>query len=209
MDVYYNFATTCPTLTTDGAAGTKAGGSVAFDYAGSNTSKTVSSLTIIANGETLYSGAPGSKKPKDLDDFLNGKSSTNYTIIKNYGNDHTIKIEAKNAGTAWNGAISVTLTTTGSSPGYTKIDLSGGADANPSASTGATGSCQSTKHHHEYDDMYDVTGLNMLDASDIVFDLANAIPATTTQFKVLAHNQYLSPAAKIRLHGNPSYVYNI
>ncbi|MDP3843380.1 MAG: PilC/PilY family type IV pilus protein [Oxalobacteraceae bacterium] len=68
---------------------------------------------------------------------------------------------------------------------------------------------QSVTHIHEYDDMYDVTGVNMLDASRTEFDLANAIPSTSTAFKVLAQNQYLSPAAKIHIHGSPSYVYNV
>lgn len=68
---------------------------------------------------------------------------------------------------------------------------------------------QSVIHVHEYDDEYDVTGVNMLDASKTEFDLANAIPSTTTAFKVLAQNQYLSPAVKIHLHGSPSYVYNV
>lgn len=67
----------------------------------------------------------------------------------------------------------------------------------------------SPKHVHEYDDIYDVTGVNMLDASHTIFDLADAIPSTSTAFKVLAQNQYLSPAAKIHINGSPSYVYNV
>lgn len=66
-----------------------------------------------------------------------------------------------------------------------------------------------TKHVHEYDDIYDKTGVNMLDASSTIFDLANAIPSTTTQFKVIASNQYLSPAVSIHINGSPSYVFNL
>ncbi len=57
------------------------------------------------------------------------------------------------------------------------------------------------KHEHEYDDTYDVTGVNMLNASLIDFNLINAIPSLTTKFKVLVMNQYLNPAAKISLGG--------
>ncbi len=67
----------------------------------------------------------------------------------------------------------------------------------------------SKMHNHEYDDIYNVTGVNMLDASNTGFDLANAIPLAMTAFKVLAQNQYLSPAVKIHIHGSPSYVYNV
>ena len=64
-------------------------------------------------------------------------------------------------------------------------------------------------HNHQYDDKYNVTGVNMLNASNPGFNLINAIPLDTTQFKVLAQNQYLNPAVKIHLHGSPSYVFNI
>lgn len=57
------------------------------------------------------------------------------------------------------------------------------------------------KHVHEYDDKYDVTGVNMLNASDPAFNLANVLPDTTTQFKILVMNQYLNPAAKLSVGG--------
>lgn len=56
-------------------------------------------------------------------------------------------------------------------------------------------------HVHEYDDIYDVTGVNMLNASDVKFNLSNAITSTSTPFKVLVMNQYLNPAAKISVGG--------
>ncbi|MEW6314683.1 MAG: PilC/PilY family type IV pilus protein [Pseudomonadota bacterium] len=186
-------------------AAANAVGSVTFTYASSNTAKNVTALTIVANGETLYSGAPGNMKPKDLDDFLNGKSSANYTITKNYNDDHTIKIAAKTPGSALNGTITVTITTTGTTPGYTKVDLTGGTDA---GGGDACTSCQSKSHIHQYDDKYNVTGVNMLNASSTTMNLVNAIPLTTTNFKVIAQNQYLSPAVKIHI-GDASYQYNV
>jgi Neisseria PilC beta-propeller domain len=63
-------------------------------------------------------------------------------------------------------------------------------------------------HVHEYDDTFDVTGVNMLSPSENAFKLSNvkigtvAFPATTS-FKVLIHNQAYSPAAKFSVGGNP------
>ncbi len=61
------------------------------------------------------------------------------------------------------------------------------------------------KHVHEYDDIYDVTGVNMLAASDSSFNLSN-VPSTimsaSTPFKVLVMNQYLNPAVKLAIGPN-------
>jgi type IV pilus assembly protein PilY1 len=63
------------------------------------------------------------------------------------------------------------------------------------------------KHVHEYDDIYDVTGVNMLNASEPQFNLSPNIIAsatdTTNEFKVLVMNQYLNPAAKLSISGSP------
>ena len=76
--------------------------------------------------------------------------------------------------------------------------------------TSLTAAAPSSKlHHHEYDDTYDVTGVNMLNSGDSGFNLVNAIPLSSTQFKVLAQNQYLSPAVSIHIKGNPAYIYNV
>ncbi|MBI3222016.1 MAG: PQQ-binding-like beta-propeller repeat protein [Nitrosomonadales bacterium] len=217
-----------------GSPGAKAVGKVSFTYASSSTSKTVSSLTISVNGETLYSGSPGSISPKNLDDFLNGKSSTNYVIAKDYGDNHTISITAKNNGTAYNQPITVSITTSGSSPGYTKVDLAGGQNfVAAQAATGwsnfkpaltvtpflggsdaltnvtVTSGCRSTNgnsnaHIHQYDDKYDRTGVDMLNPSATSHKLSNAITSTATKYKVLVHNQYLNPAVKLHI-GDATY----
>lgn len=56
-------------------------------------------------------------------------------------------------------------------------------------------------HDHEYDDKFDVTGVNMLNASNPQFNLVNAIADGTKTFKVLVINQYLNPAAKVSTGG--------
>ncbi len=197
QDIYYG----------TGAA-SKAVGTVNFSYAASRTAKNVSALTITANGETIYTGAPGNRRPRDLDDFLDGQSSANYRISANYdGNNSMIGIEAKATGLAYNGPITVTITTSGLSgpAAYQKVDLAGGSAATPGD---RCTKCKAKNHIHQYDDKYDVTGVNMLNASNTAQNLVNAIPSTATEFKVLMHNQYLSPAVQMHL-GTPGYLFDV
>lgn len=63
------------------------------------------------------------------------------------------------------------------------------------------GATTSAHHVHQYDDIYNVTGVNMLNASDSAFNLSKAITNTSTQFKVLVQNQYLNPAALVSVGG--------
>jgi len=223
-----------------GSPGSKAVGSVTFTYASSNTAKNVSALTITVNGETLYSGSNlGKISPSALVNMLIGKSSANYVIAKDPGGSPTtIQISAKNVGAAYNQPIVVTITTNGSTPGYTKTGLTGGTDAvAATAGTGwanfkpaltvtafsggadatsgtTTASCspmttwQSKSHTHQYDDKFDKTGVDMLNASVTALNLYNVMPSASTQFKVIAQNQYLSPAVKINI-GRNDYQYNV
>lgn len=71
-----------------------------------------------------------------------------------------------------------------------------------------TSSCSYVSHTHQYDDKYDRTGVNMLNASLSILNLSNAVPSTSTQFKVLVQNQYLSPAVKININ-NSDYLPDI
>jgi hypothetical protein len=71
-----------------------------------------------------------------------------------------------------------------------------------------TSGCKYDQHIHQYDDEFDVTGVNMLNPSDTKLDLKLAIPSLTQNFKVIMHNQYLSPGVKLHI-GNPAYLYNV
>lgn len=96
-------------------------------------------------------------------------------------------------------------------PALASVAFSGGADGTTTvaAGTACTSTCVSINHVHEYDDKYDRTGVNYLDGSAGVHDLAKAIGASSTaQFKVLVQNQYLSPAVQLHI-GDPGYVYNV
>jgi Neisseria PilC beta-propeller domain len=91
-------------------------------------------------------------------------------------------------------------------PALTVTAFSGGVDG---VITGDTcTSCGSQGHVHQYDDKYNVTGVNYLASSTGIHNLQLAINGSTA-FKVIAQNQYLNPAVKIHLNGSPGYVYNI
>ena len=126
----------------------------------------------------------------------------------------TVCEEPKKAQQQYNG-ISTTICTDNFSPGYDFLSdyivskqKCGGKkkyiDATCNTYTtgaAAAGDYKNKKHEHEYDDKYDVTGVNMLNASLTNFNLVNAIADTSTQFKVLVMNQYLNPAAKLSVGG--------
>lgn len=66
--------------------------------------------------------------------------------------------------------------------------------------------CAHNTHKHQYDDIYNVTGVDMLNASLPTLNLINAIPSATTNFKILIANQKLSPGVQIKL-GDASATY--
>jgi hypothetical protein len=68
--------------------------------------------------------------------------------------------------------------------------------------------CAKQKHVHQWDDVFNVTGVNTLAPSDTGFDISRGIASTSTGFKVLMQNQYLNPAVKLHI-GDPTYLYNV
>jgi len=92
-------------------------------------------------------------------------------------------------------------------PALSVTNFSGGTDGSTAGDT-CTSGCQKDTHVHQYDDKYDVTGVNMLNASTTSFNLARAIPSTAQNFKVILHNQYLNPAVKLHI-GDASYLPNV
>lgn len=90
-------------------------------------------------------------------------------------------------------------------PALTTTAFKGGVDGTTTGNSCTN--CQAILHVHQYDKKYDVTGVNFLNASVTTYNLANII-SPSTNFKVLAQNQYLNPAAKIHM-GNPGYLYNV
>ena len=107
-------------------------------------------------------------------------------------------------------AGTLTVTTTASSGGVAAVGWTNLKPAlmstPPTAFTGGSpgdtcnngrSACRFKTHEHEYDDLYNRTGINAPDPSNVIENLALAIPSTSTRFKVLVQNQYLSPAAKL------------
>lgn len=137
----------------------------------------------------------------DTSTFTNGKTITLGTR-SNFG---TVSVSlspttggaAGAAGTGWRDLAPALAVTT----------FSGGADGGTTGDACTTG-CQKVTHVHQYDDKYDVTGVNMLNASTASFNLDLAIPSTAQAFKVIVHNQYLNPAVKLHI-GNSSYLPNV
>lgn len=58
------------------------------------------------------------------------------------------------------------------------------------------------KHQHEYDDRYNVVGMNFNNPSDGAFAMGKAISAST-EFKVLVLNAYLNPASHLSVANAP------
>jgi type IV pilus assembly protein PilY1 len=185
--------------------GAKATGTVTFSFSSGNNNYAVSVLTIKVGSEVVYSGTNiGNYRNSTLVNFLDGKSSANYVLKKDSNNGSRIVLTAINNGSAYNGAVTVTLTTAGSKPGYSKADVSGGANAATTVTASSSTQCDYSQHDHEYDDTYDKTGVNFLNASNSAFNLSNAIPSTATEFKVLLMNQYLNPAMQLNI-GHSDY----
>jgi hypothetical protein len=63
---------------------------------------------------------------------------------------------------------------------------------------------QLQKHFHQYDKVFNVIGVDFLNASSTTLNLVNAIPNASTQFKILLMNQYLNPAVSVNV-GNAGY----
>jgi Tfp pilus tip-associated adhesin PilY1 len=76
-----------------------------------------------------------------------------------------------------------------------------GGHFDPDFYAAVSGKLTQLVHHHEYDDTYDVTGVNFLNASDSDLNLSKRLGAGVP-FKVLVMNQYLNPAAQLSVGGS-------
>ena len=131
-------------------------------------------------------------------DKINNNSNT-YTASRN---NEVVTITAVNQGAAYNGTITVSYADAALS--NTVTHLTGGLNPTTPPSSTSNTFCDYVLHHHEYDDEYDKTGVNMLNASDANYNLSKAITSTSTNFKVLMMNQYLNPAVSLHI-GNNTY----
>lgn len=137
-------------------------------------------------------------------------------LVDTSGNPNGTAVSAGSPNTRWNSVTYTTTATAGGTPGtpgtgwsdlspaLSTTSFSGGTDGSTAGDT-CTSGCKYDTHVHQYDDKYDVTGVNMLNASTTSFNLARAIPSTAQNFKVIMHNQYLNPAVKIHI-GDSNYL---
>jgi len=163
------------------------GGHFDFDvyyYSGSTTT----TVTTINNGDSVIVNNY-CKKPNDADKHLEGlyKGCQDFAVdTYDYLTDYSVGACCKNCTDSdmnkWEYWLTLTCNTATitsyTTPTYKKV-----------------------KHVHQYDDKWNVTGVNMRNASDPEFNLINAIPDVTTEFKVLVMNQYLNPAAMLSVGG--------
>jgi type IV pilus assembly protein PilY1 len=201
VDIFYGPPPSkiCNYSTSGGSSGAKATGKVVFDY-GSSAKNVTGTLTIKVGTETIKSGVPGSKKDTELASWVGTAGSANYDVsISTSGNKGTVTITAKAKGSAWNGTVTLPTPAGLSNSDITITHVTGGS--NVVAGTDTFVDCPTNKHFHEYDDIFNVTGVNMLNASSTTLNLSNGITSTATGFKVLVHNQYLSPAATLSIGG--------
>lgn len=200
VDNFYGTNNNCSGVSGVGSKAT--GGRIDFTY---SNNKTVSSFSITINGTNiLTANNPGSKSKSGLESWgLANSSSADYNITVS---SNRINISAKANGSAFNATTAnMVVSGTGIASGdYSKTALIGGVNDSPPVSSVSGTQCDYVRHEHEYDDKYDKTGVNMLNASQSAYNLSNAIPSTSTNFKVLMMNQYLSPAVSLHI-GNPAY----
>lgn len=78
--------------------------------------------------------------------------------------------------------------------------------SNPSTSkktniVNSKGTAPQYTHTHQYDDIFDVTGVDMLNASQPRYNLVYPVSSTSTKFKILVANQAYSPAVWLNIGG--------
>jgi hypothetical protein len=225
VEIYYKNSggQICNYQTSSGSAATSAVGWIDFTYGGNksanSTTGPVRTFSIKVDGvELLTATNPGSKSRSNLEDWISthvtAAISANWDVTSTSSGspsgNNAIKISAKVAGTAMNGkTIVVTVGGGMSTSDFTvTTPTAGGAAAVPGVTTFDDNgidpkACYYKLHVHEYDDVYNVTGVNMLNASTTSLNLSRAITSTSTPFKVIVSNQYLSPAVTLSLGGAP------
>lgn len=210
VEIYYPYATTTSSSTAGkmckyaSTATPATGSSFAIDFTYSS-NRTADPLSIkVAGVEILTQNNPGSRSRSSLETWISGKLTSAFT------NDWTAVVGS--------GKITFTNKTTGPSTNNTTVAMttgsgvttshynynttsSGGADAVPGVDV--LSSCRRNLHYHEYDEVFNVTGVNMLNASDPLLNIDKGITDTTTNFKLLVSNQYLSPAVTLSIGGAP------
>jgi hypothetical protein len=186
----------------------------------SSTSRRAANLGITLGGTAVLGASPGSTQRNrgawatwlSTQSNLSTAIKADWTITKSGSN--TVVFTAKNKGTVWNNKAFVVNFGASSeltsshinvfNPNDSDDQSEGGANVgNPLNYVSSGDTCERNQHVHEYDELFNATGMNMLNAGDADYNLSVAIPDATTQFKLLVHNQYLNPAVTLSIGGAP------
>jgi hypothetical protein len=161
------------------------------------------------NGDAAFTSADQVSAMSPVGRDMGGGVRSQLTAFATSGFDVYIANYDKNGDPPPPPASSSSSATVGVAGGHFDLDNYWGANLLASSKKQAAGTYTTNLHVHQYDKLYDKTGLNMLNASEPQYNLSQAISSTATKFKVLASNQYLNPAVNIHINGTPSYVWNI
>ena len=188
--------------------------------------------TYITGAPGDISSLDSGNKPNRLDDLytkINGKTVNGYTTSCTKVDSPTASLSCTISAPV-GAAACTTFTPSQSIDLTTTIRLSGGASGtgwtnyapaltatafnNSGVEPDSTGdtcvdtACKYRTHFHQYDDVFDVTGVNMLNPSSTTLNIKLGIASISQNFKVIVQNQYLNPAVKLHI-GDPSYLYNV
>ncbi len=174
--------------------------------------------TITTNTVSSGGGSTSTSRVKALAGGLNSNGINGYSYSCTIAKPSVCTVSGP-VGPAACSSLSITTSSTSITLSTSSPSFSGGAvgtaisNLKPSLTKGANfsggsnavlgtfSSCNKQTHFHEYDDIFNVTGVNMLNASSTTLNLDNAISDGTTPFKVIVHNQYLNPAVTLSVGG--------
>jgi type IV pilus assembly protein PilY1 len=171
------------------------GGHFDFDiyYWGSSTLTTITTPNTASQTKTICA------KTADVANEFNAVSPTFCKTSLGFGTGYNFMTKY----------VSTSPTSCGGSGSNKKYSFNITCNTSTSVTGSTLGQYGYKKHVHEYDDIYDVTGVSMLAASEPLFNLTPNVKELDNnkdlKFKVLVMNQYLNPAAKISIAGNPTF----
>jgi Tfp pilus tip-associated adhesin PilY1 len=109
-----------------------------------------------------------------------------------------------NSGT--NGCTQGTTSTTYVGATTSGVTLTNSSTSKKTNIVNTKGTAPQFTHTHQYDDIFDVTGVDMLNASQPRYNLVYPVSSTSTKFKILVANQAYSPAVWLNIGGEQKSV---
>jgi len=158
------------------------------------------------NADTHFTAADQVLTAMPVGRFMGGGVRSQLTAFTTSGFDIYQANYDNNGDPPSTSSSSSSSTTVGVAGGHFDVDIYYGSGGGGDSCVGAA--CQSKQHFHQYDDKFDVTGVNYLNPSSTTMNLNLGVTSLTQNFKVIASNQYLNPAVKMHI-GDSTYLYNV